>query len=73
MTPDEIYDTSVDFNSNLELDINQGARRPPLSKFFWQCALFFEEFFKCAFFENIKSEIVNIFKSIKDVLGRIDD
>ena len=29
-------------------------------KVFWQCALFFEESFKCVFFENIKSEIVNI-------------
>ena len=35
---------------------------PPLPppKVFRQCALFFEEPFKCAFFENIKSEIVNI-------------
>ena len=73
MAPDEIYNTYVDFNGNLELDVNQGAGRPPLSKFFWQCALFFKEFFKCAFLENIKSEIANIFKSIKDVLGWIDD
>ena len=34
MAPDEIYNTYVDFNGNLELDVNQGAGRPPLSKFF---------------------------------------
>ena len=35
-----------------------GRRLPP--KVNWQCALFIEEPFKRAFFENIKTEIVNI-------------